>query len=316
MGADYAQLQNVVDKTNLYEQAEKAGLNTIPAIVAPTPDEVAAWSIVHPAPYLIKPVYAGVPTARLKQKNMVVPSREALLAFVNQGEMQSLIVQRVIPSANGYIFDCYGYCNRGGQVVAMASKRRLHRHLPDYGSCTMGEIPAYLDDTTEATRFEGTKRLFRQIRYHGIFGVEWLLDRNTGTFYVIDFNARPFMSIGHVAAAGSNLRVLAYAETTGEDICVLQQMPRLKRLIGVDLLRDLESFLVKRVCGNLSVAEWLRALAQCQYFYYADWRDPGPAFRGGWRIFAPSGLSSLAGRRLRWRRVTAPKTDMAGAAKA
>lgn len=277
MTAEYSELANVIHKHNLHEQAVLAGLDIIPAIVAPSVDEVAAWSKVHAAPYLVKPFYTGVQSSRLKQKNLVLSSREALISYVGEGNMQSLIVQRVIPGGDGYIFDCYGYCNAKGEIVAMASKRRLHQNLPDYGTCTMGEIPAYLDETTEATIFANTRKLFAQVKYHGIFGVEWLYDRATGKFYVIDFNARPFMSIGHVAAAGLNLPALAYADIAGHDISHTEQTPRLRHLIGVDLLRDMESFQTKQRCGKLSAKQWLISLTKCRYFYYSVWSDPGPA---------------------------------------
>ncbi len=277
MTADYPDLTNVIHKHNLHDQAVLAGLDIIPAIVMPTLDDVTAWSMQHAAPYLVKPFYTGVTTARLKQKNLVLSSREELLEFVAEGDMQSLIIQRVIPGGDGYIFDCYGYCNAKGEVIAMASKRRLHQNLPDYGTCTMGEIPAYLDENTEATIFANTRKLFRQVKYHGIFGVEWLYDRATGKFYVIDFNARPFMSIGHVAAAGLNLPALAYTDLVGDDISGTAQTPRLKHLIGVDLLRDMESFQTKQRCGKLSFKKWVVSLTKCRYFYYSDWGDPGPA---------------------------------------
>lgn len=285
MTDDYSSLINVIYKQNLHSQAVLAGLQIIPSIVAPNLDEIAAWSAIHQAPYLVKPSYTGVPTARLKQKNMVIPSREALLAFVSAGNTQSLIFQRVIPGGDGYIFDCYGYCNKKREVLTMASKRRLRQHLPDYGTCTMGEIPAYLDESTEATIFAHTKQLFRQVKYHGLFGVEWLYDRSTKRFHVIDFNARPFMSIGHVSAAGLNLPALAYADLVGADISGTEQTPRLKHIIGVDLMRDLESLAMNRKEAKLSLRTWLGSLFKCRYFYYSDWHDPGPAIARILEIF-------------------------------
>ncbi|WP_326940076.1 carboxylate--amine ligase [Actimicrobium sp. GrIS 1.19] len=277
MTAQYADLQRLVSKQNLHVAVERAGLNTIAAIVAPSAHEATAWSSIHAAPYLIKPFYTGVPGTRLKEKNKVLATRDALLAFIGTGAMDSLIVQRVIPGGDGYIFDCYGYCDRNGRIVAMTTKRRLHQHTPDFGTCTMGEIPALLDEDTEATLYASTRRLFARTPYNGIFGVEWLLDRSTGRFYLIDLNARPFMSIGQVAAAGLNLPALAYADMVGDDITGLEQTPIMRHLIGVDVLRDMQSFQEKQRMGTMTVREWLTALSKCRYFYYTDWRDPGPA---------------------------------------
>ena len=118
--------------------------------MAPSASQAAEWVRTNDGPYLIKPFYTGVPASRLgKRKNIVLDTPEALLAFVSEGEMQSLLVQRIIRGGDGYIFDCYGYCNTEGRVVAMATKRRLHQNIPHYGTCTMGEIPARLHETTE-----------------------------------------------------------------------------------------------------------------------------------------------------------------------
>ncbi|CAN5451441.1 hypothetical protein BH11PSE11_BH11PSE11_02620 [soil metagenome] len=280
----YSSLKQVIHKHNLQAQAELAGLSIIPSIVAPCIEEIKSWSLLHKAPYLVKPFFAGIQTSRLRQKNMVLPTREALLAYVCEGDMQSLLVQRVIPGGDGYIFDCYGYCNAKGEVVAMASKRRLRQNLPDFGTCTYGEIPAYLDAGTQPTIFSNTRQFFEQISYHGIFGVEWLYDREDHKFYLIDFNARPFMSIGHVAAAGLNLPALAYADMVGDDISRVQQTPRLKHLIGIDLMRDIESFQSKFKRGELSFRKWLQSLLKVRHFYYWDWRDPLPGVVRGMEI--------------------------------
>jgi D-aspartate ligase len=290
MTAPYSNLIEVINKDRLLEWVKIAGLEVIPTLISPSEPQAEEWSRIHPGPYLIKPFYTGVPASRLgKRKNIVLDTRQALRAFVSDGDMQSLLVQRIIRGGDGYIFDCYGYCNRQGQVVAMATKRRLRQNLPNYGTCTMGEIPARLDETTENSLLTNTRKLFEHLPYHGIFGVEWLFDRESGRFYLIDFNARPFMSIGHVAAAGLNLPLLAYSEMIGNDLIPADPLPPLRHLIGVDVLRDMESFHVKRQCGELTTAAWLASLARCRHFDYTDWRDPGPALCRALEIFRRAG---------------------------
>ncbi len=274
--AEYSDLIEVVSKDRLYAHAHAAGLATIPGIVAPQLHEVAQWSLIHNGPYLIKPFYVGVPGAKLKLKNLTIPSREALLGYVANNSMDSLIVQQLIQGGDGYIFDCYGYCGRDGRVQAMATKRRWRQEPPDFGTCTMGEIPARLNGDTDGLLREYTERLFDHVSYHGIFGVEWLCDRETRRFYLIDFNARPFMSIAHVAAAGLNLPALAYADMTNGDFGTFAPAPRIKHIFGLDLLRDVESLIAKRQRGELTLGAWLRSIAKCRHFYYASWRDPMP----------------------------------------
>ena len=98
----------------------------------------------------------------------------------------------MIRGGDGNIFDCYGLCDRGGRVVSMTSHQRLRQYPPDFGATSMGEIPAALPTKDEQFLFAATERLFNTVRFHGIFGIEWLRDETTGAFYLIDFNARPF----------------------------------------------------------------------------------------------------------------------------
>jgi hypothetical protein len=53
-----------------------------------------------------------------------IPSRAALLAFVAEGRMDALTVQQLIRGGDGYIFDCYGYCDGSGLIFGMASSGR------------------------------------------------------------------------------------------------------------------------------------------------------------------------------------------------
>jgi D-aspartate ligase len=287
--SDYPSLIEVVSKDRLYAHAQAAGLDTLPGIVAPTLTQVTEWSQSYVGPYLVKPFYVGVPGAAMKLKNLTIESREALISYVTNHDMDSLIVQRLIQGGDGYIFDCYGYCNRDGQVLAMATKRRWRQEPPDFGTCTMGEIPARLDGDTDGILRERTKLLFIHIHYHGIFGVEWLCDRTTGRFYLIDFNARPFMSIAHVAAAGLNLPALAYAEMTSAAVDRFIPRGPLKHLFGLDLVRDVESLIAKRTRNELGVGTWLRSILRCRHFYYASWRDPLPGIARFFELLQRSG---------------------------
>ncbi|RTL57969.1 MAG: hypothetical protein EKK46_01325 [Rhodocyclaceae bacterium] len=283
MAGDYATMTGLINKNGLYAQAALAGVKTIPAVVAPTLEEARTWSAVHPAPYLIKPFYTGAPAARLKQKNLVLQTREELLDYVAADSMEALIVQRLIRGGDGHVFDYYGYCDRDGRVVTQTSRRRWRQNIPDFGTCTIGEIPA--EPRIEAEIFASSQRLLRQVHYHGIVMIEWLRDRASGDLYVIDFNARPFMGIGHLTAAGMNLPAIAYGDLVGSDISHIEQTPLMKHLVGLDLLRDIESFIAKRGRGELGLLAWLDSLLKCGYFYYFEWQDMAPGLARQWHIF-------------------------------
>src|SRR4051794_7243336 len=217
----HGQLMNIIGKDGLYRVARDAGMATIPSIVSDDSAVVLRWSTANPPPYLVKPFYEGFPGTRLLRKNLVIRSKDELAAYAVQHGTQGVIVQRLLRGGNGFIFDCYGVSARGGNVLTMVSHRRWRQYPPDFGTTTLGEIPAGIERPEEEALFDATEKLVGAIGYHGIFGIEWLRERSSGRFYIIDFNARPFTSIGHVEACGINLPFLHYREMTGRALAAV-----------------------------------------------------------------------------------------------
>lgn len=274
---EYSALASLINKDSLYKIAAQAGLPTVPSVCEPSLDDVAAWSLKNPAPYFIKPSYEGIESSKLRQKNLLIEDRDALLNYVSQHGATSLIVQRMLAGGDGYIFDCYGLCDKDGRIVTITSHRRWRQHLPDFGATCFGEIPASgLSKEAEGTLFERTATLLHSIRYHGIFGIEWLLEKETGNFYIIDFNARPFTTISHLQACGLNLPALAYSELVDEDVTNKVQTLQLRHFYWVDLLKDIESFAEKYRKGQIQIMDWIMSLLRCRSFAYWDWLDPVP----------------------------------------
>lgn len=272
----HAALKNIVSKDGLYRGARDAGIATIPCLVSEDADEIAEWSAVHGGPYLLKPFYEGHAASSLARKNLVLETRDDLLAYARSQGTRALVLQRLLRGGDGFIFDCYGVCARDGRPLVLASHRRWRQYPADFGTTTYGEIPSGLAATDDAFLFDATERLLRALPYHGIFGIEWLLDRDSGRFYLLDFNARPFITLGHLEACGLNLPLLHYLELIGAAPEDLEPRPALKRLLWVDLWRDLNSFQQKRQAGELNFGEWIRSIQRCRKLAYLEWRDPLP----------------------------------------
>jgi len=281
---NYEDLLRIVSKGDLYKMAASIGVNVVPSITEPDISQLEEWVNVNPGPYFLKPYYEGISGSALRQKNLQLPDRNALLDFAAKEGTSSLIIQRRIEGGDGHIFDCYGLCDVDGEVLAMASHRRLRQMPAHIGTTSYGEIPAMLDDQSESKLFAGTKTLLAAANFHGIFGIEWLHDRETDKFYIIDFNARPFSSIGHLTACGLNLPLLAYKELVGDEVAGSNLLPKLKHKYWVDLLRDLETFNIYRDSKKLGWPEWLDSIVRCRSFAYLEWRDPVPGIYRIWQI--------------------------------
>jgi D-aspartate ligase len=281
----YSDLRNIIHKDGLYQTAESAGVKIIPSIFEPQVNEIEQWCQTHPGPYLLKPFYSGIKECALREKNFVLPDRQALQEYAARYGTRALIIQQLIQGGDGYVFDAYGLCNKEGHIVTMASHRRWRQDIPDFGATSYGEIPVN-DPAIEATIFEQTTRLLSSMHYHGIFGIEWIYDQSTGQYYLIDFNARPFSSIGHLKSCGLNLPLLAYQDLTGGDLSSVEARPTLRHSFWVDILRDLYSFSDKKAQNKSRWSDWLKSVAACRDFAYWDSRDPGPGLYRLWQIFS------------------------------
>ncbi len=282
----HSQLTRIVDKTSLYEAARAADIPVIPSLSAPTLAEVTEWSRHNDGPYILKPGYAGVGTCKLRAKNLVLEKREQLLSYIRTHGAESLVVQRMIRGGDGNIFDCYGLCDRDGRVVCLTSHLRIRQYPPDFGATSLGEIPAPLPGKEEELLFAATERLVKGFRFHGIFGIEWLRDESSGAFYLIDFNARPFLSIGHLRDCGVNLPLLAYRDLTGESLAELDPRPAVKRKRWIYFTKDVDTYRMLRHAGRpIGLLSWLISAASCRSFAYLSLRDPMPGVRSIQRIF-------------------------------
>jgi predicted ATP-grasp superfamily ATP-dependent carboligase len=191
----------------------------------------------------------------------------------------------MIRGGDGNIFDCYGLIDRFGRVVCLTSHHRIRQYPPNFGATSFGEIPAPLPGGAEQFLFAATERLFKTVRFHGIFGIEWLRDEKTGAFYLIDFNARPFLTIGHLRDCGVNLPLLAYRDLVGQSLVEVDPRPAVKRKRWIYISKDLDTFrMLRSTRQRISGMAWLMSVAKCQSYAYLSWRDPLPGVRSILRI--------------------------------
>lgn len=275
---DYDTVNAIVRKESLYALGERAGVPVVPWTRCDDLDKVATWSAQHTGPYLVKPSYgADRPAAAMLQKNRFCKDAASLLAFLQSGESSSFLVQQLLAGGDGEIFDTYGLCDRHGQVRTISTHRRWRQLPANLGTTTYGEIPGNAGNGGDELMVAQTLDLLAQVRYHGIFGIEWLRERATGRFYLIDFNARPFTSIGHLRDCGVNLPWLGYRDLIGDDLSDEPLQRVLKHRYWLDLHRDCRSKYDPRDAlhpGMTTPA--CPPLWRVNSFAYWDWRDPGP----------------------------------------
>ncbi len=285
-------LSDIIEKERLYDLAQRAGVPLIPWTRCDDPDTVATWLERHPPPYIVKPSFAGKADVALSEKNRTMQSREQFLQFLNGRNGRGLLIQRLLQGGDGEIYDTHVYCDEQGQARTIFPHPRPPQHLPHFVTTTYGEIPARRSPADDII-IDHTLRLLSKAGYHGIFGIEWLRDTSTGLFYLIDFNARPFGSIGHLEDCGLNLPWVAMRDLIGDPLTDLPLRPELPHLLWVNLIRDMQSRRAQPRAERLPLQSWLRSVWQASTYAYLDWHDWRPTLRKA-RAMLPLLLRTLA----------------------
>lgn len=290
----FTALADIIEKERLYDLAQRAGVPLIPWTRCDDPDELAAWLADNPPPYIVKPSFAGKADVELSEKNRTMQTREQFLQFLNGRNGRGLLIQRLLKGGDGEIYDTYGYCDAQGLVRTICTHRRLRQQPPHFGTTTYGEIPSRRAPSDDII-IDHTLKLLSKAGYHGIFGIEWLRDTSTGLFYLIDFNARPFGSIGHLEDCGLNLPWVAVRDLMGDPLSDLPLKPELPHLLWVNMIRDMQSRRAQPRSERLPLLAWLRSVWLAKGYAYLDWHDWRPTLHKA-RAMLPQLLRTLAQR--------------------
>ena len=288
-GNSWTCLQSVVGKPGLRALTESCGLPRIPGCSSVRIEDYERWLADEAGPYILKLERDAAVPGLLSKRNIVCKDPAAVLEWLGNNPGNA-VVQRVIQGGDGYIFDAYGLTGRDGRLICFASHRRWRQLPAHFGTTTFGEIPLRGMGDVEQKMFEYTSRLLDNADYHGIFGIEWLFDREDGELYLIDFNARPFLSIGHLTDSGLNLPYLGYLELLERLPEGLPIRPELRHCFWVDLVRDLDAVESR---GFMAILDRTRRLAQaltCTSHAYASFDDPLPAIGRAWQTLRRFGF--------------------------
>lgn len=266
----YEELSILISKEQLYTEASASGLRVPDFIISPTLKELDEWLSVSSGPYFVKPFYVSDSFSPIIDKNDVFEDCSMLREFVSRVNTDRLIIQQLLSGGDGNIYDCYGLCDSNGDITSTATHLRIRQARRDRGVTSFGEIPVTEAPFQPEELISNTKTLFSVFKFHGIFGVEWLWDKKSESLMLIDVNARPFSSIGHLGDAGLNLPLQAVQEISGnlpEDY----KLKPLTHLYWLDFTRDIYSAKAHMTTGDLSIKKWFRDIRRAGSYSY--WRS-------------------------------------------
>lgn len=220
---------------------------------------------------ILKPLSSVDFAARHGVKGYLVANRKEALERLSTVELP-ILIQEFIPGPPnaGYFLD--GFRDRTGQISAMFARRRLRMHPEKLGNST-------LTASVPLAEVEGAvlclKYLLEEVRYRGIFSVEFKCDQRDGMLKLIEINARPWWYVEFAHRCGVDVCTMAYRDALG-----LAVAPVLDYEIGrrcVFPVKDLRAWMEEHRRGEAGVwsllETWLRSDATPFH-----WNDPSPAW--------------------------------------
>lgn len=299
-------IATIIDKRRQYEAARRLGI-AIPATYFP--HDLAEAQALAPTlkrwPYIIKPNVAHRWRLARYRDRMRTPGAKAIV--VNSPEElvreyrniarfdRDIMVQRVVGGPDRELYGFLGYFDRAHRPLGYCVRSKI-RQLPlGFGYCTL------IESCEEEPVVRQSVRLLEGLRFHGIVGVEWKRDPDSGEPLLLEVNARATNTSGLPPACGVDLPWIAFADAIGEKVDPVTQWRT-----GVKWLWLSEDVWAARSLG-LGAREWLASLRgeRVGAVYAAD--DPLPALVDAGRF-----VSSTLGRRLR-RFLPAPRAAAAAA---
>lgn len=271
-----------LDKTQLYEAAQKIGIPIPWTQIIKSLDELKELKKSIKFPCVVKPAitvgffekikFGNSRTAKLNNVDDLDRYIKAL-SNASLSEIKLIIQEEVVGPVEG-LYTISSYSNSNGDIVAYSVGHKIHQYPPNAGTITSGR----LDDNGDI--YNLAKKLIKELRFYGIANTEFKKDIRDGTFKLIEINPRPGMWNYSAYKAGINLPYIAYLEAMEKKQQVIKSNSNYNR-VWIMLSEDfLTSIYLNKRSGypeyNLSIREWLNSIKGQKIYPIFDINDIKP----------------------------------------
>jgi predicted ATP-grasp superfamily ATP-dependent carboligase len=258
------------EKSLAYEAADRAGVDH--PVTWKTSDAAALRRLPVRFPAIVKPSKSTALVQSMHRKALLANTPDELvglyelaLRYVPAAE---LLVQEFIPGGGE---NQYSFCGlvEDGRVLAAMTARRLRQYPIDFG---MSSSLVEAVDVPELAK--PAVRLLSELRLSGLVELEFKRHPDTGTFHLLDINARAWAWHSLCAACGLDFIDLQYRHALGEPVqpAVPRYSVRWRRV-----LTDIPAGVVSIRSRRISVRSYMRSLRGKTTYSVLDLRDLLPA---------------------------------------
>lgn len=131
-------------------------------------------------------------------------------AAENRQHLDGLLFQDFVEGLTDSMYSVGVYADRNSEIKGLFTGKKLRGYPALYGDCTVGTSHPVPDEV-----LENTFRIIKETAYSGIAEFEYKKDAETGAFYLIEVNPRPWSWIGITERCQDNIALAAYNDLTG-----------------------------------------------------------------------------------------------------
>ena len=302
-------IQTLTDKAQFAALAAQLDIPHPRSIAIDGVADLRRLSMAELRRYFLKPVDSQRFATTFGRKGIWAadPSASVVLERAIEMKLKLLLQEYVASDAGAHIF-LDGYVARDGRVLAVYARRRLRMFPPDFGNSTLSEIIP-LDHA--ATARKSLQRIFDGISFSGgLFDAEFVRDPHSGSFQLLEVNARAWWQLALAAHAGADVCWLAYLDALDEKVGFADVEPRGQR--WVHAVYDASAWLTEirttsRSPGGAPPFAWRGAV---DAVFARDDLGPARAFLEGRRIYdIPAALIARRRRTAESRSFLPPLSD-------
>ncbi len=203
--SDFETVERILDKNLLYRKCEQRRI-PIPRtfyVGEQSPEQIAG-EISFPC--IVKPALQREFTNEFGEKVLRAESGEEFLSLCERARHHPLLAQEIVGAGADSFYSLCSYISRDGQAKGVFVGRKLEQYPPDFGTACL------VDSHWVEEVVERGVEILRDFGYHGISEVEFIYDKPSGDFKLLDINTRVWKWIGLPIRGGIDLPWLAYAD--------------------------------------------------------------------------------------------------------
>ncbi len=265
--------QIAFNKRETYRAALKSGIPIPQSHFPDSEEELIKLADSAKYPLIIKPAVmhnfyskSGKKVFKCTNKSELIKSYQKAIKIIPKNEV---IVQEMLAGGAKNLFSFASYA-KNGAVLGSFVANRIRQKPMDFGVATTFAV-SVINPRVE----ELAQKFLKEINYTGLSEVEFMYDKQTDDYKLIEINPRTWKWHSMANIVGINLIKMMIDDMQGKK--VEKQINNTENLAWVEQLTDFYIVFTEILKGKMSIKDYLKTWKLKKEYATFDLRDPLPA---------------------------------------